>query len=64
MVSIDENMLNSTLTVYDITGKKLTAVQLSVINNQLSISRFASGVYFVTVENEKGRTTKKLIIQK
>ncbi len=63
-ISVNEEMIGSSLTVYDITGRKMAAVQLSVINNQLSIARFAPGVYFVTVENEKGSVTKKLVIEK
>ncbi len=62
-VSIDENMIESNLTVYDITGRKMAAVQLKTANAKLETSSFTSGVYFVTVENEKGRVTKKLVIQ-
>ena len=63
-ITIDETMLGSTLTIYDITGKKMTTAQLSTVNRQLSTENFASGIYFVTLENEKGRTTKKLVIEK
>ncbi len=61
-ISIDETMLNSTATITDITGRNLTAVLLSTANRELSTSSFANGVYFITLENEKGRVTKKLII--
>ncbi|MCX6199218.1 MAG: T9SS type A sorting domain-containing protein [Bacteroidetes bacterium] len=63
-ISIDEAMLGSTASVYDITGRKMAAVQLKTLNYKLETSSFTSGIYFVTVENEKGSVTKKLIIQK
>jgi uncharacterized repeat protein (TIGR03803 family) len=64
-ISIDESMIGSTATISDITGRKMAAVQLLLINNQLSIAGFAGGVYFVTVSASDGRSvTKKLVIQK
>ncbi len=63
-ITVDETMLNSTLTVYDITGKKMTAVQLRTSDTRLPTSDFSNGIYFVTIENENGRTTKKLVIEK
>lgn len=62
-LNIDETMLGSTATVYDITGKKMAAFQLKTLNSKLSTENFASGLYFVTIENEKGRSTKKLMIE-
>ena len=58
-----KKMIGCKLTVNDLTGREIlkTAVQSSIINLQLSI---ANGVYFVTLENEKARITKKLVIQK
>lgn len=56
-VTVDETILNGTATVTDITGRKMTSVQLATEN-------FANGVYFISLENEKGRMPKKLVIQK
>ena len=63
-ISVDESMIGSSLTVYDVTGRKMAAVQLRSSVFGLSTSNFSSGIYFVTVENEKGRVTKKLVIEK
>ena len=63
-VFVSESMIGSSLTVYDVTGRKMAAVQLETRNTKLETSRFANGVYFVTLENKRGRLTKKLIIQK
>jgi hypothetical protein len=64
-ISIDDNLLGSTATLTDLTGRRMMAVQLSTVNRQLSTADFASGVYFVTVTASDGRSvTKKLVIQK
>lgn len=63
-ITINETMPGSILTVTDITGKKLTAVQLQSSVFCLPTSNFSNGIYFVTIENEKERTTKKLVIEK
>ncbi len=70
-ITVDESMLNSlpngqagTATVYDITGRKIVAAQLKTTNIKLETENFSSGIYFVTIENEKGRATKKLVIEK
>ncbi len=62
-VSIDETLVGSALTITDVTGREVMAVR--VLNSAFSIptSSFASGVYFVTVANEKGRVTRKLVKQ-
>jgi hypothetical protein len=64
-ISVADNLLGSTATITDLTGRKMAAVQLSTVNRQLSTADFASGVYFVTVTASDGRNaTKKLVIQK
>ncbi|MES2622391.1 MAG: T9SS type A sorting domain-containing protein [Bacteroidota bacterium] len=63
-ISVDEVMLGSIATITDITGRKMMDVQLTTRNLQLETTTFASGVYFVTVSNEKESVTKKLIIHK
>ncbi|MES2620689.1 MAG: T9SS type A sorting domain-containing protein [Bacteroidota bacterium] len=60
-ISVDESMLGATATITDITGRSMAAVQLSTVNLQLSTESLAGGVYFVTVSNEKGSVTKKLV---
>lgn len=62
-VITDESMAGSSLNVYDITGRKMLTAQLTTANTQLATSSFANGVYLVSVENEKGKTTKRLVIQ-
>ncbi|MCX6198663.1 MAG: T9SS type A sorting domain-containing protein [Bacteroidetes bacterium] len=62
-VIADESMTGSSLNVYDITGRKMLTAQLRLTKTQLATSSFANGVYLVSVENEKGKTTRRLVIQ-
>ncbi|MES2622422.1 MAG: T9SS type A sorting domain-containing protein [Bacteroidota bacterium] len=63
-ISIDETMLGSTATITDITGRKMAAVELQTANYKLSTENFNNGVYFVTVSNERGSITKKLVVSR
>ncbi len=63
-ITIEETMLSSTATITDITGRKVAAAQLQTLNYKLETANFANGVYFISIENERGRVTKKLMIQK
>ena len=62
-ISMDESMLGAMLTITDVRGRSVAEVELSAINTQLSIAQFAQGVYFVTIENETGMLTRKLVKQ-
>ncbi len=62
-ISIDESMIGSSLSITDMTGRRVAVVQLSIINQQVSIANLAKGVYIITVEGQKGRVTKKLVKQ-
>ncbi len=63
-ISIDENMVGSTATISDITGRKMIAAQL-ITDHQTLITDFASGVYFVTLHTTDGRSvTKKLVVSR
>ncbi len=62
-ISVDESLIGSALTITDVTGRKVAGAVLSMVNTQWSMVNFSSGVYFITVANEKGKMTKKLVKQ-
>ncbi len=62
-IAITEDLLNSTLTLTDITGRQLAVTQLSINNYELIIDGFANGVYFATIRKDGGVYSKKLMIQ-
>jgi hypothetical protein len=49
-IAADEAMLGSTLTITDITGRQVLAVQLATVNYQLSTDNFSPGLYHVFVK--------------
>ena len=59
-ISIPESLFGKTALVTDITGKQMATVQLVTVNQQLSTSNWANGIYFVLV----GNAVKKLVVQK
>lgn len=62
-VVIDKTMLGSELKITDVTGRVVSAVQLSFTNNPVSIAGFARGVYFITVKNTVREWNQKLIVE-
>jgi hypothetical protein len=49
--------------VYDIYGKLLQSVSQGTTVTEINFSRYASGIYFVKVSNEKGSMTQKIVRQ-
>ncbi len=62
-VVIDKNMSGSMLTVTDVTGRVVLVVYLNTQYSQLNTSRFAKGIYFVTVKNKDGEWKEKLVVE-
>ncbi len=62
-IKIDETLIGSTLTLYDVTGRKVMAVQLQTTNSKLETSRFARGVYFIAVKTKDGEWKQKLVLE-
>ena len=61
-ISIGENLIGSTLTLTDITGRVLTSTKLETQNSKIETAQFANGIYFVTISNGKQSVTSKLVI--
>ena len=62
-VNMDESMIGSNLTITDITGREVLHSAVLIRNPQFAIRNLSAGVYFVTLENEHGKATKKLVKQ-
>ena len=64
-ITTGDEVIGSTITVTDITGRKVLAAQLSTQNSALTTSNFANGVYLLTLTTTSGQAaTKKLVISK
>ncbi|MFT7252406.1 MAG: photosystem II stability/assembly factor-like uncharacterized protein [Flavobacterium sp.] len=55
------NIAISGLTISDINGRTVKAINVNAIENQINISDLNSGVYFLNITSEKGTATKKII---
>jgi len=59
--TINDNVL-SKIDIHDINGKMLKTFRINDKTSQnVNISAFSSGVYFVTIQSNRGQTTKKII---
>ena len=63
-VQIDENLIGSSVTITDITGRKILITNIEHRTSNIETSNFASGVYFVTIASEAGSITLKLVVSK
>ena len=63
-ISISENLIGSTLTVTDITGKRIEAVQLTTQQSTLNTQNFLNGIYFLSVAKEGIVLSQKLVVNK
>ena len=59
-INIDSNVKDFTLDITDINGRKVISTKNQ---KQINISSLKLGVYLGTLETEKGKTTKKFILQ-
>ena len=50
------------MTLSDLSGKTILCNSLNIANNVVDVSALESGVYFVTLETQTGRTVKKLVV--
>lgn len=63
-IAVDESLIGSTLTVIDITGRRMMAVQLQTINQKLETTNLSNGIYFLTIYKEGKVFTQKLVVQR
>ena len=63
-ISVDESLVGSMLTVTDITGKQIKAVELETGNYKLETNGFPSGIYFASIRAHYQTITRKLVIVK
>jgi hypothetical protein len=61
-IMVDESMVGSTLTLTDITGRKIQAIQLQSLSNKLETTHLASGIYYVSSGNNSF-APRKLVIE-
>lgn len=51
------------IVVTDLYGKQVAAQALSLGNNSINVSKFAKGLYLVSITTSEGRSTQKIIVE-
>ncbi|HLP49934.1 MAG TPA: T9SS type A sorting domain-containing protein [Chitinophagales bacterium] len=64
IIAIDDSFIGSTLTITDLTGRRVAEAKLTSSNIKLSTEALPEGLYLATVSIGSQRATQKLIIQK
>ena len=61
-IEIQTNTNNSSLKIYDLSGKKVLQTLLVSLSTTLNVSSLKKGIYMVTVSNTSGTYTQKMVI--
>lgn len=61
MITIESNMANTLLRVYDLNGKQIFATKMNEGNHIVDVSSWTQGIYFLTFSNDNNTQTIKLI---
>ena len=63
MVSINAELINVQVEIFNVFGEKVYSAQLKSLQETINAKQFSSGIYFVKVSNGQNQYTKKLIIE-
>lgn len=62
-IALNENSQTATLHIFDITGKVIAAKNITSNETDIDISHLNKGIYFITIESNGTRQSKKLIVE-
>lgn len=62
-VSWFEN-LETTIDLFDLQGRIILSKKINSSNMELDINEFSDGIYLISVQNEKVKTTKKIVLKR
>lgn len=62
-IKADKLIGSGTIVVTDLYGKQLKVQPLSLGTNTIDVSRFAKGMYMVTIITEQGKKTEKVVVE-
>lgn len=58
------NAENTSIQIYDVLGKLILSKDNISINEELNVSNFRTGTYFIKISNDQNVTTKKFVVNK
>lgn len=62
VVYVQSSLVINSITVYDVQGRKIQATEENSQDSAVNTSGLNSGVYFFSIETEKGVTVKKVLV--
>jgi predicted secreted hydrolase len=60
-LKIPESNLNASIQIIDLSGKVVLNLEMIEISNSISVKFLKSGIYFLSIENETGRSILKFV---
>ncbi len=60
-VTGDDNIIGSTLTIYDMTGKKLTTISLTAQHSIINSESFSDGVYIAEIKTKEASVRRRWV---
>jgi subtilisin-like proprotein convertase family protein len=62
-VSWSEN-LETNIDLFDLQGRIILSKQINASDTELDINEFSDGIYLISIQNEKVKTTRKVVLKK
>jgi hypothetical protein len=63
-IDLREEFVGAVMTVFDIQGRKITSNTLNSNSEIIDMNGFENGIYFVSIENDFKKSTKKVVLAK
>ena len=63
-VSIPALIENATINLYDLQGRQILSKETNQVNTSIGIENLQDGIYLVTIQNDLGSITKKIILRR
>ena len=63
-VSIPALIENATINLYDLQGRQILSKETNQVNTSIGIENLQDGIYLVTIQNDLGSITKKIILKR
>jgi len=62
-VNVTPDLIGSELVIYDLGGKKIQTTEVNDIQAKLSYNEMQTGIYFVSLETNQGKLSKKVYVK-
>ena len=64
VININDKLIGSELKIMNVIGEVVYTKQISENSEEINLSEFTNGVYFITITSSFGVVSKKLVLEK